>query len=238
MSSRGIDDSLSDGDLLDVAGWESFSSADWPGHLTTTVFLQGCPWKCTYCHNPRMQNSRAGGAVAWSRVIAALDKRRSLLDGVVFSGGEPTRQRALMPAMQAVKRMGYGVALHTSGAYPKRLSAVIAEADWVGFDIKAAHASYARVTGVAHSGDKAWESLDVVLNSGVDYEVRLTVDPTVHSFRDVADVVEELRRRGARLPVLQEARADGANPGYASQLAGRGLDAVLPPGTLPGLVRR
>jgi len=233
-----MDGSLSDSALLEIAGWESFGSTDWPGHLTTTLFLQGCPWKCTYCQNPTMQNPRAGGAVAWSRVVATLDRRRGLLDGVVFSGGEPTRQRALLTAMQEVKQMGYGVALHTSGAYPKRLSAVIGELDWVGVDIKAAPASYSRVTGVVNSGDKAWESLDVVMNSGVDYEVRLTVDPTVHSFRDVVDVVEELRRRGARAPVLQEARADGANPGYASQLAGRGLDAVLPPGALPGLARR
>lgn len=38
-------------DGLSIAGLVPFSSSDWPGRLAATVFLQGCPWDCFYCHN-------------------------------------------------------------------------------------------------------------------------------------------------------------------------------------------
>ncbi|MEK8227961.1 hypothetical protein NKG05_20525 [Oerskovia sp. M15] len=36
---------------LVVAGMTSLSTVDWPGRIVATVFLQGCPWRCTFCHN-------------------------------------------------------------------------------------------------------------------------------------------------------------------------------------------
>ena len=40
------------------------STVDWPDHLTATVFLQGCPWNCFYCHNQALIPTRTPGAVA------------------------------------------------------------------------------------------------------------------------------------------------------------------------------
>ena len=59
------------------------STVDWPDHLTATVFLQGCPWNCFYCHNQALIPTRTPGAVAWDEVRALLGRRRGLLDGVV-----------------------------------------------------------------------------------------------------------------------------------------------------------
>ena len=64
------------------------STVDWPDHLTATVFLQGCPWNCFYCHNQALIPARTPGQVAWEEVRALLRRRRGLLDGVVLTGGE------------------------------------------------------------------------------------------------------------------------------------------------------
>lgn len=212
-------------DALAVAGLTPLSSCDWPGRLVATVFLQGCPWRCTYCHNAGILDPRAPGVVPWSDVRELLARRRGLLDGVVFSGGEPTRQRALVDAAREVRAAGFGVGLHTGGAYPARLPALLPLVDWVGFDVKAPARLYraiTRVGGPTTNADATFASLRLVLDSGVDVEVRTTVDPTVLRPDDVAELTEVLAGLGVHRHVLQEVRPDGTTDEYRLALARAG----------------
>lgn len=205
-----------------MAGLTPLSSCDWPGRLVATAFLQGCPWRCTYCHNSAILDPRAPGQVPWQDVLDLLARRRGLLDGLVFSGGEPTRQAALVPAAAQVRAAGFGVGLHTSGAYPARLPALLPLVDWVGFDVKAPARLYRAVTcvgGPTTSADATFASLRLVLGSGVDVEVRTTVDPTVMGPDDVAELTDVLAGLGVRRHVLQQVRADGTTDEYRAALA-------------------
>jgi pyruvate formate lyase activating enzyme len=156
--------------VLRVGGLTRCSASDYPGKLAAVVFCQGCAWRCGYCHNPELQPRRGGGEIAWSDVLAFLERRRGLLDAVVFSGGEPTLQRGLGRAMRAVKALGFLVGLHTAGIVPRRLAEVLPLVDWVAMDAKAPFAEHARVTGVRGSGARARASRDLILASGVAAE--------------------------------------------------------------------
>lgn len=79
---------------LQLAGLVPFSSVDWPGKLVASVFAQGCPFRCPYCHNHEILDPRVPGVVEWSEVTDLLKRRGGLLDGVVFSGGEAMMQAA------------------------------------------------------------------------------------------------------------------------------------------------
>jgi pyruvate formate lyase activating enzyme len=207
---------------MKIAGLVPLSSCDWPGKLVATAFLQGCPWRCMYCHNAAILDPRAPGQVPWHDVLDLLDRRHGLLDGLVFSGGEPTRQTGLPDAAREVRAAGFGVGLHTAGAYPRRLAAVLPHVDWVGLDIKApAHLYRAitRVGGPTTSADAAFASLRIALDSGVDLQVRTTVDPTVLHDDEVAELGAALRDLGVRDHVLQEARPDGTAHEYRVALA-------------------
>ncbi len=225
-------------DELLIAGFTPFSTVDWPDKLAAAVFLQGCPWNCTYCQNPELIPMRAADSLEWGDVMHTLGRRVGLLDGVIFSGGEPTRQHGLADAMCEVRQTGLDVGLHTAGAYPGRLREVIPYASWVGLDIKAPADRYGVVTGVDAAGDRAWESLTVVLESGVDYELRMTVDPVTITRADIARVAAQVARLGGKPPVLQEARARGTRPEYADQLGAARLDHVVPPHLFPEMPRR
>ena len=48
---------------LQIAGLVPLSTVDWPGRLAATVFCQGCPWRCTYCHNTAILDTTVPGAV-------------------------------------------------------------------------------------------------------------------------------------------------------------------------------
>lgn len=97
--------------------------------------------------------------------------------------------------------------------------------DWVGLDIKHLKDKYASVTGGKISGKAAYESLNVIVQSGVSHEVRTTVDPTVHTHDDLLSLIAELKDYRSengnivQKHVLQEARADGAATSHSDQLA-------------------
>ncbi|WP_353187055.1 anaerobic ribonucleoside-triphosphate reductase activating protein [Bosea sp. (in: a-proteobacteria)] len=195
-----------------LGGLQRLSSCDWPGELVATLFLQGCSWNCPYCHNPHLIPAQAAGMLSWDEVLAFLAARRGLLDGVVFSGGEPTLQRELPEAMKAVRGLGFKIGLHTAGPYPTRLAAALPFCDWVGFDVKAPFAEYRRVTGVPGSGERARRSLALLLASGLACQVRTTVDPSLLDAAAVARMGAELLALGVTRHVLQEFRLAGTRP--------------------------
>lgn len=212
---------LTSTDDLAVAGLTPLSTCDWPGQLVATVFLQGCPLACTYCHNPALIDPRVPGTVPWTAVTDLLGRRRGLLDGVVFSGGEPTRQPALRAAMVEVRALGYRVGLHTAGVYPRRLEQVLDLVDWVGLDVKAVPRLYRAQTGV-DAWDKASASLRLLQRAGVAVQVRTTVDPTVQTADDVAELTALLASLGVAEHVLQEVRPDGTTALYRAALSAAG----------------
>ncbi|MCI6585142.1 MAG: anaerobic ribonucleoside-triphosphate reductase activating protein [Mobiluncus porci] len=223
---------------LNIAGVTPFSSVDWPGKLVATAFLQGCPWNCGYCQNFAIIDPHMTGGYAEEDLWELLTRRQGLLDGVVFSGGEPTRQAALIPAAQRARELGFEIGLHSGGAYPKRLAELLDQVllDWIGLDIKALPENYSWVAGLEKSGpqgthlanqalgQKAWESLDLVLEAHLagqlqDYEVRLTVypgdDPRDTNPENALEIAKTLRSRGVETLAIQEARPDGTRPEFA-----------------------
>ena len=206
---------------LRVGGVTPLSATDWPGQLVAVVFCQGCPWRCGYCHNPDLIPAQSKSEIDWADVLAFLGRRQGLLDAVVFSGGEPTLQASLADAMSEVRALGFKIGLHTGGMYPKRLAAVLPYVDWVGMDVKAPFADYARITGVKDSGDPVQESLALLLASGVDYETRTTVHPILLADAEVMHIARELRERGVKRHVLQEFRAQGCKDRTLAKCASR-----------------
>ncbi|KAA5614777.1 anaerobic ribonucleoside-triphosphate reductase activating protein [Rhodovastum atsumiense] len=200
-------------DGLAVGGVTGFSTCDWPGELVATVFCQGCPWDCGYCHNPHLR-AAGPGPVAWTEVLARLRTRIGLLDGVVFSGGEPTLQAKLPAAIRAVRDLGFRVGLHTAGPYPDRLAAVLDLVDWVGFDAKAPFDRYPEITGVPDSGLRARESLRRVLAAGIACEVRTTVHPALLDAGALTQLADELVALGVRDYAAQAFRPTGCRPDF------------------------
>lgn len=195
---------------LAVGGLVPFTTIDFPGRLAAVVFCQGCPWRCTYCHNPHLLPHGAG-TLPWADVLGWLASRRGLLDGVVFSGGEPLLQRGLPSALADVRALGFATALHTAGVYPERLATVLPLLDWVGFDVKAPFAEYAPIVG-SNTGHAARNALELLLTSGVIHEIRCTVPPQLNAAA-LDRLRAELAALGAADPMLQFCRHPIHPPG-------------------------
>ncbi|GGY16766.1 anaerobic ribonucleoside-triphosphate reductase activating protein [Streptomyces xanthochromogenes] len=194
--------------MIRIGGWSRLSSCDWPGRLVTTVFCQGCPWRCGYCHNPALLPPRSAPVVSWRAVTSHLARRRGLLDGIVFSGGEPLLQPGLADALREARALGFATGLHTGGAYPRRFAQLLSAGllDWVGFDVKAAPAAYEKVTGVPNSAAPATRSLRLLLDAGLPHQIRTTIDPALLDRADVAELERWVAAQGVRGHVTTPAR--------------------------------
>jgi pyruvate formate lyase activating enzyme len=190
---------------LRVGGLTPLTTVDFPGELAAVVYCHGCPWRCAYCHNGHLLgHAHASETMAWSSVLAFLHARRGLLDAVVFSGGEPTAQAVLPAAVAEVRALGFKVGLHTGGPCPQRLQGLLPALDWVGLDIKALPEDYPKVTGVPGSGERAWQSLDLALASGIALEVRTTPMPGLDDEAYLDRLMRRLAKTGVTHYALQQ----------------------------------
>lgn len=199
-------DSTQDPLRLPVAGLTPMTTLDYPGHLACVIFLQGCPLRCGYCHNPGMLASRRGELGEWAEIEAFLRKRRGLLEGVVFSGGEPTLHAELPTAVERAKALGFKVGLHTAGVYPRRLRALLPWLDWVGLDVKGLTDDIDRIVGRRGMAPPHEHSLALLLNSGIAFECRTTVHWRDFDLERLRRLALDLAERGATHYAIQLAR--------------------------------
>ena len=145
-----------------VHSFESFGTLDGPG-LRFIVFLQGCPFRCLYCHNPDTWNPEGGRRVGAEEVVSRIERCRAYLrsGGATLSGGEPLLQPAFtLEILHRLKAARIHTALDTSGLMPLEVSApAIDAADMVLLDLKALDAE-ACVKLTAGRSENARATLD------------------------------------------------------------------------------
>lgn len=96
---------------------ESFGTVDGPG-IRLVVFMQGCPLRCLYCHNPDTWKSAGGKEYLPSEIIEEYKKNKAFYakGGITVTGGEPLLQTEFVSELFALaKKAGIHTALDTSG---------------------------------------------------------------------------------------------------------------------------
>ena len=194
---------------IPVGGLTPFTTIDFPGRLAGVFYLQGCPWRCRYCYNSEFfPFPPAGHRVPPEKIRQYLESRRKNLDGIIFSGGEPTAHADLKKWLEAVKSLGYEIGLHTNGMFPDRLKGVLPVCSWVGMDIKAPFKDYEKITLVPKSGEPAKESLKILAASGVPFECRTTVHPDLLSENEILVLAKEIAAMGCKHFAVQMFHAE------------------------------
>ena len=185
---------MSDRVLYDIP---PFTHLDYPGKLAAIAWFVGCNMRCMYCYNSDIVFAKEGRYTI-DDLLAFLERRKGLLDGVVLSGGEPTLQN-LEPVCREIKAMGFAVKLDTNGLYPERVKVLVAKGlvDYIALDFKAENAKFGYITG---SGQylRFSETLDYLIAEDFDFEVRTTVHPDLLQPEEINNMMRELQRRGYR----------------------------------------
>src|SRR6056300_176740 len=105
---------------MGIKGFQGTSLLDFPGRIASLLFWGGCNLTCPFCHNPPLVlEPETFPDLDRQELLADLAKRKSFIDGVVVSGGEPTLDIELSSFLADVKSLGLAVKLDTNGLAPQ-----------------------------------------------------------------------------------------------------------------------
>lgn len=172
---------------MKICGIQKVTLLDYPGHVACTIFLGGCNFNCPYCHNSSLiRNNEADEILTKEELYEYLTRRKGLLDGVAITGGEPLIHDEVVELIKNIKNLGYKVKLDTNGSKPEKLKYLINELliDYVAMDIKNTLDKYPLTTGCSTDISKIQESINILINSNIEYEFRTTVVKDYHTIDD------------------------------------------------------
>jgi len=190
---------------MKIGGFQKTSLIEFPGRLSCIIFVQGCNFRCPFCHNPELVlPEKFSPLLDPAKITAFLQRRKQYLEGVVITGGEPCLEgERLLSFAKGLKAMGYLVKIDTNGAFPDVIRKVIEGGlvDYIAMDVKGPPGKYEKLSGVKVNVRDIEESISLIKSSGLDYEFRTTVARELLAVEDFEDMGGMLK--GARLHYLQ-----------------------------------
>ncbi len=185
---------------MDIGGLQKVSLIDYPAKICAVLFVQGCNFRCPFCHNPELVDPALyHDCIPEEEIFSFLEKRKGILDAVSISGGEPTTQPDLFDFIERVKGMGYLVKIDTNGSHPEMLEKLIDRGllDYIAMDVKAPLMRYREITGSDIKPARIKQSIKMIMDSGIEYEFRTTVVKSLlnkNDLRKIAGTIKDARR--------------------------------------------
>ena len=180
---------------MQIAGFDKLSLLNYPDKVAATIFTNGCNFRCPYCQNSELVLDVADNELySEEEVLAYLNERKKLLDGVCITGGEPTIQPDLMDFIKKVKEIGLLVKLDTNGSNPHVIKELLDNnlIDYIAMDIKSVFSKYEIITCRNVNIDRIRESINLIKNSKIDYEFRTTVIKEFITYEDLELIINYL----------------------------------------------
>lgn len=175
-------------------GFQKMTVLDYPEKVACTLFTAGCNFRCPFCHNALLVTEIDNQHVYEpGEILAYLQKRRGILDGVCVTGGEPLMHPDLADFLREVKDLGYAVKVDTNGSYPDRLRALVESGvvDYIAMDIKNCREKYGVTIGIPNFDLSPVEKSVRYLQSGaIPFEFRTTIVREFHTVEDVAKIAD------------------------------------------------
>jgi pyruvate formate lyase activating enzyme len=190
---------------MEFGGFEKFTLIDYPTKVAAMVYTIGCPFRCPYCHNPELVNETCEVRIDEKEILDFLDGRKGMLDALVITGGEPSMHgEKLISFMREVKSRGFLVKLDSNGVDPEFLQKVLDEklVDYIAMDIKSPFLKYSQTVSMPVDVEAIKRSIEIIKNSGVEYEFRTTIVKSMLSTEDIEQIGREIE--GASTYYLQK----------------------------------
>ena len=191
--------------MVEIKGLEKFSPKDFPGYISSTVFLGGCNFRCPFCHNSDLVlRPEILPTFPLDYFLSFLDSRKGWLEGICISGGEPLLQDDLETLLILIKDRNLLVKIDINGSFPSRLENLIQKRliDHIAMDVKAPLKRYQEVTRATVNEEDIVRSVDIIKNSGLEYVFRTTLVPGLVGPEDIKKICKMLE--GAKIFQLQQ----------------------------------
>jgi pyruvate formate lyase activating enzyme len=190
---------------MKIGGLQKVSLIDYPEVICGVIFLQGCNFKCSYCHNPELVEPKLfGPCLDEKNILKFLATRVGKLDAVSITGGEPTIQEDLILFIKKIRKLGFAVKLDSNGSQPDIIKKLLDEKliDFIALDIKAPLGKYESITRVPIDTQSIQESIGLILKSKIPHEFRTTVVSAQLMAKDILEIAKLIS--GAKRYALQK----------------------------------
>lgn len=182
---------------MKIGGLQKVTLVDYPGKIACTVFLSGCNFKCPFCYSKELvllEEIEKHPEIKREDFFSFLKKRKGMIDACVICGGEPTINNDLKDFIKEIKRLGFLIKLDTNGYFPEKLEELINEklVDYIAMDIKACFKDYSKAVGVDVDISKIKKSIELIKNSGIDYEFRTTIVSGLHNKESIIEMANDI----------------------------------------------
>lgn len=197
---------------MKICGFQKLSLIEYPGKVSSIIFLAGCNFRCPFCYVPQLvlpKKIKKMKEIPEEYIFHYFEKNKKFIDAVVISGGEPTINEDLSVFIKRIKAMDFLVGLETNGTNTQMLKRLIEEklVDYVEMDIKnrVEFKKYNETVGRVLTKKmfaSVRKSINLLLNSNVDYEFRTTLVKEFHTKEDVLEICKSIK--GAKKYYLQD----------------------------------
>lgn len=191
-----------------IKGFVESSLIDFPARICSVIFTPGCNFRCPFCHNPELVVDDKTEGIDENTILEYLTKHKKWIDGVVISGGEPLLQADIENFLVKIKELGMQVKIDTNGSNPDLLNELMQKklVDFIAMDIKSSIETYEKTTNVPVNIENIKRSVELIMNSHLEYEFRTTIVPKFIDENEIKKIAELIK--GADKYVLQQFRND------------------------------
>jgi len=165
---------------MGIKGFQGTSLLDFPGRIASLVFWGRCNLTCPFCHNPALVlDPDAYPDLDPDELLDDLAERKTFIDGVVVSGGEPTLGTGLIPFLEGVKSLGLAVKLDSNGLAPQVLSELLSKQliNYLAIDLKTTPQRYPELHTGPVSYNRLIETIRLCADAPIEVEYRTTCVP-------------------------------------------------------------
>jgi pyruvate formate lyase activating enzyme len=183
---------------MNIGGYLKTSLIEWPEKISSVIFTAGCNFRCPFCHNAELVLQEGFTQIPEKQIFTDLKKRKEWNDVVIVTGGEPTIHKDLPIFLKKIKNMGYLIMLHTNGTNPKMIELLLKKKliDRISIDVKGEMKDYQKYSNIQFPILNVKKSLELVINSGLYYELRTTVVPGLHNLENLILLAEDIKSFG------------------------------------------
>jgi len=169
------------------------SLIDWPKRIAAVIFVGGCNFRCPFCYNVDLVlNPQKIPDLDEKKILEKLKERKDFIEGVVFTGGEPTLNPDLETSIRKIKEVGLKTALQTNGSNPEILAKLIRQnlLDGIFMDIKGPINKYNELAGVSVEINKIRKSVEIIKNNypKIEAEFRTTIVPELITKESIKEI--------------------------------------------------
>lgn len=194
--------------MLQIKGFQGITLLDYPDRVSATIFVAGCNFRCPFCHNYELvENFDQLPTIEKEKLFTLIEDRKNFIEGLAITGGEPLLSDDIADLLIELKNLfNLPIKVDTNGYNPDLLKRLIDEnlVDYIAMDIKTSPSKYNIGAGVNLNFALIGKSVNILLDSKIDYEFRTTMVPEIVKLEDMREI--GILVEGAKKYVLQQFR--------------------------------